>query len=642
MKKKKNRLLSAALAVVLGVGTLLPVANVFAQEYYPATNTPYKFHLANYATPGGPELVGAKYDLKQTGKMLKTGSIEAMDPSDILTKAEIADVNKKEINDPGRYELIQVERPHGYLLGQGFEDKEMKKPLTKVVVDFPKIGDDGQIAKDQVYNVEPKFEKAQKEFNLTKTGDDGKALAGVEFNVYALKYAADNEYKAQFGIPEGKAFSDKEVKDKIRVATGTSDSNGKVAWNGGKLILREGSYYLEESNVPEGYGRRGYFLTLAAKEGKDLTAATPEDFEFKITNAYAGSKTVATEKDGVVTLKNYQVPNGKGGDAKMTKAIANIGEATEVQDNVKYDKIATLKAKEHGQFKINFKTPRNLEDYKALSYEDTLRAEYKLVANSIKVKAGEEVNPAWVKVTTAGQNITITIVDEKEATTAAKAGTEVIVEFVVSVNRDVAVHGSDVDNGLKAIYKLKDSEPVVDPNGNDPTPDPNKPVDPKPTPNEIPDTEKPKAHIINTVTTIYSKDKTSKDPVDGAKFIIEKKDPNGDWKKVETPELKTIKGKTSVEDLDPGDYRIVNTTPADGYKKKGVPQEFNIPEKPANDTDKTIVTEKTFYYDKDDKAGLLPSTGTLGMIPYVALAGVLVGVFMVLRKRKETEAHTTK
>lgn len=646
--KNKKRILSAALAVLLGVSTVLPTANVFAaNNYYPNDSAPYKFNLSNHHTKadfdGGKKITGAKYDLKLVGKMLKTGAIENQEAVSELTKATIDEVNKKELNTPGRYELTQVERPFGYLLGQGTDADG--KALDKVVVDFPVIDDQGQISKTQVYNIAPKFTKVEKEFSFTKLGHQKKALKDVGFNLYALNLAEEGRYKELYGskIPASDAkFSN--VNSNILVASGKTNEKGKIVWDQGTVKLAEGSYFLEESSVPDGYRKQNFFVTLKAKAGLERTAAKIEDFEFVITKTDAAKTVVSTDSSDAasgLSITNYNTPtpgNGDGtsGGAEFSKKIANIGDKTTVQENQDYKAEVVLKAKDHAQFQIKFTTPEDAKSYAALSYTDTLRSEYTLLKDSVVVKAGTETDPSWVKVDKQDKQLKLTLIETAADAQNVKENQEVIVEFVVKVNRDVATHGSKVDNGLVCDWSTPLDNPKVNPNGNDPDPDPN---DIPRTPNgntPIPDKDKPKAEIINSQTTIRTKDIKTKEDISNGTFIIEKKDEKGNYKKVDiTPEIKTDKnGVVVIEDLPTGDYRIVNTKAPDGYKRKATPQEFSI--KP-EDGKKTIENERIFYYDKNDKVGILPSTGTLGTLPYLLSATLLLGVFVALRKRNAEE-----
>lgn len=651
--KTKKRILSTALAVLLGVSAVLPTANVFADGakstvgpdyYYPSTNAPYMFNLSNHHNKAdydaGKKLTGAKYDLKMVGKMLKTGAMEKIDPAEEeLTKATIDEVNKKELSTPGRYELTQVERPFGYLLGQGTD--EHGKALDKVVVDFPIIDDKGQIAKTQVYNIAPKFTKVEKDFSFKKVNSKGQALPGVGFNIYALNLAEEGKYNELYG---SKLTGNKNFKDnlsKLLIDSGTTDAEGKIAWNSGTLKLAEGSYFLEESSVPSGYRKQHFFVTLKAKAGLERTAAKLEDFEFVITKANTEKTPISSGAIENLTITNYNLPtpgNGDGtsGDAEFSKKVVNIGDKTTVQEGQNYTAETVLKAKDHAQFKLTFKTPQDVQDYETLRYVDDLDSAYTLIKESVVIKAGNETNPSWVKTVNQDNKLGLELIKDPADAKNVPAGQEVTVEFVVKVNRNVAVHGSTVNNGLEAFWGYTPKYPGVDPNGKDPEPDtssdntPNsedssKKIDPK---------DQTKTEIINSKTTIRTKDLKSKENIPNGTFIIEKKDEKGDYKKLNiTPEIKTdTNGEVVIEDLPTGEYRIVNTKTPDGYKRKAAPQEFTIGSKP-EDGKKTIENERIFYYDKDDTVGLLPSTGTLGTLPYLLSAGLLLGVFVALRKR---------
>lgn len=664
LKKLKKTILSTSLALLIGASALIP-SGVFAEpggggksllgdddKYYPVVNAPYKFQLANYGKKYANEedynkdenkLKGAKYKINEVGKMLKTGEIEKNAEPKKIFEGSIDGVNSKEITVPGRYELIQVERPHGYLLGQGKD--EHGKALEKVTVDFPVINENGQIASadKQFYKVAPKFEKVEKEFNLKKLGDDGKALKDVEFKLSALFFAEEGALKKYYT----------EHGNSNVIATGTSGEDGTVTWNTAGLKLVEGKYLLEETKVPEGYAKRNFIVTLGAKAGKELTATSKEDFEFKIERA--NGKTVngldlGKENGGLVELNNYNAPtpkeNGKDkGTAEVSKEIANIGTKTEVCDNLTFAKKINLRTTENAQYKISFGIPKDILAYKAFSLTEEIPEGLKLVDNSkIRVTGTDSnnsdlTNVDWIKVENKGKTITIKVMENGEGT-GVVAGAKINVEFIVSVDRSKVNHGGEILNNVTTDYDPGEKTPNFKCDGNGACGTEN-PLDPsktkdveKPSPQSIPKNDQPKAVITKTTTTVRAQDAESKTGLPGVSYKVQVKDGDS-WvdAKNENGEVITVttkdNGEVEIIDLPNGDYKIINTNIPTGYHKKGLPQEFKIKQ---DTPDNKII----FNYDKnDEKVGILPSTGTLGMVPF-ALAGMaLVGAFISLNKKKE-------
>ncbi len=663
LKKLKKTILSTSLALLIGASALIP-SGVFAElgggsglgndnKYYPVVNAPYKFQLANYGKKYDNEedynkdenkLKGAKYKINEVGKMLKTGEIEKNAEPKKIFEGSIDGVNSHEIKAPGRYELIQVERPHGYLLGQGKD--EHGKALEKVIVDFPVINENGQIASadKQFYKVAPKFEKVEKEFNLKKLGDDGKALKDVEFKLSALFFAEEGALKKYYT---------EHTKSNV-IATGISGEDGTVKWNTAGLKLVEGKYLLEETKVPEGYAKRNFIVTLGAKAGKELTATSKEDFEFKIERAngkVVNGLDLGKENGGLVELNNYNAPtpkeNGKNkGTAEVSKEIANIGTETKVSDNLTFAKKINLRTTENAQYKISFGIPKDILAYKDFSLKEQIPEGLKLVDNSeIRVTGTDSnnsplTNVDWVKYSNSENTITIEVMKNGEGP-GVVPGAKINVEFIVSVDRNKVTHGGEILNNVTTDYDPGEKTPnfKCEDKGACGT---ENPLDPsntsdvkKPSPQSIPDNDQPKAVITKTTTTVRAQDAVeNKTGLSGVSYKVQVKDGDS-WvdAKNENGEVVTVttkdNGEVEIIDLPNGDYKIINTNIPTGYHKKGLPQEFKIKQ----DTPDNKIT---FNYDKsDEKVGILPSTGTLGMVPF-ALAGIaLVGAFISLNKKKE-------
>ena len=83
---------------------------------------------------------------------------------------------------------------------------------------------------------------------VTKLNEDGKALAGAKFAIYATEANATNKQNA--------------------LGAGTSDASGKVVFLNGKgeeLKVQSGNYFIAELEAPEGYNVYGKVIPISVE-----------------------------------------------------------------------------------------------------------------------------------------------------------------------------------------------------------------------------------------------------------------------------------------------------------------------------------------------------------------------------------------
>ncbi|MCI7741097.1 MAG: DUF5979 domain-containing protein [Clostridiales bacterium] len=163
---------------------------------------------------------------------------------------------------------------------------------------------------------------------VKQNSKDGKALAGAEFTVY----------------------SDKDLKN--RVATATTDANGKLAFG----FKSEGSFYLKETKAPSGYvlsdkvveltvSTKSYAVEKVKNEDKTITMTIVPVLELKVKGAelLSGSTSMFVLKNDPETYIDITVNKVWVNDKESGKRPETIT-VTLYKDGEKYDS-KTLSAK---------------------------------------------------------------------------------------------------------------------------------------------------------------------------------------------------------------------------------------------------------------------------------------------------------
>lgn len=573
-------------------GTVVPVMAETSFKPYPHTG-PYTIQVSNHfnKVTGDANLIGAEYklvkayDMDETGKLVNQKNEEVA--RDSLTKEK--DVITFTLNNPGQYKLEQVKRPYGYFLGQGYKDAEKKEPLTEVVFDLPLVSK-GVISENQTLKIQPKFTKAELPLKFIKTTEDGKPMAGVDFDLYQIKLhenATQEEIKNNGQIIESQK----------------SDQEGKVNF---AVLLQEGTYVLHEKNLPKGYGERYVEFTVKAKESKEFTAASVDDLEIVSSNA---------DFDGKI-LKNVKEPlGGEPGDKedKDFPGVPFFKEVKKVADKDYSQRVSATK-NDNLNYRATFLMPKDIKKYTKFIAVDQINDKLSLVSDAVTVKLnGADTDAATVTVDKDAKKLVMTINDFSKL----NGGDELSFEFEVKLDGEL-VAGESIKNNVVVTYNDGGKTP-----GGDPVPD-------KTT--DIPEPKRPE--IIPNIgeINITGQDGKDKTPLPGAEFKIEYKDPEtGKWKEypTDTPIVTGKDGKIKIPNLPNGEYKITNTKAPDGYRKNHEPKIVVIDkDHPKHD----IVFE--FF----KSTGFFPSTGTLGMVPYMLGSAFAVGAAgLALRKKDKKE-----
>lgn len=102
--------------------------------------------------------------------------------------------------------------------------------------------------------------------------------------------------------------------------------------------------------------------------------------------------------------------------------------------------------------------------------------------------------------------------------------------------------------------------------------------------------------------------------------------------------VSSTNGTITVEGLDEGDYRLVETKAPDGYNKLSAPVEIKIGATTENNGQSVTVTGNT--QEVINKAGsLLPETGGIGTVMFTIIGGVgilvIAASFLLGNKKKK-------
>lgn len=373
----------------------------------------------------------------------------------------------------------------------------------------------------------------------------------------------------------------------------------------------------------------GYYMIIQTDAASDSAYSVAV-----VSTAYAG------ENGLTVTLKR-DVP-------ELTKKVKDTndtqGDTSEWQDSADYD------VNDYVPFQLTGTMPKNIAAYKTYAYtfHDKMSAGLTFVNDNehpVKVYAvnGEiktEIEEGYTVVTTGLANdetFNVKFADLKAAKGADDAeitvdkNTKIVVEYYGQLNGEAVIGKAGNPNSAYLEYE---NNPEAEGKGTGKTPE-----------DKV---------IVFTYEVDINKVNKDKTPLEGATFLLEKKNSNGEWVRVD--ELEATQNGTSYtskfQRVDDGTYRLTETKAPAGYTPIA-PKEFTISathdteskdpkltkfeitgltDNPISNTDGTASADIV-----NTKGSELPSTGGMGtVLLYVAgiAVFVLAGATLVMALRR--------
>lgn len=632
MNSNSKRFTSLLLALFMLFGVFMPLVKAAEDK---ATEEEYTFdesgqgqiHIINRVKGGTKNLIGAQYKIVRTHKMLKTGKLEPITPEEVIKDSkhgnneffEITDENGITIDVPktGRYEIEQIKRPAGFYYGQGTQENG-KHFEGKAIIDFP-LMKGGKPISFQTQEVEPKMEEVRLDLTLTKTlGLNGTNLPGVSFTAYPIKLHGDDK---NLTVAEKDGYN----------VTFKSNDDGTYKCDK-KKGLTEGTYYLVEEVsgkvlTDNKLAPKTIFnLEVKArgeKEEEKNKASSPADFEILLDG-----------KPLEGSIINYQVPTPGSPDNNNPKNEKTASPFMKVVRSAEYDatknpttnagNVATIRKGKNAVYTISLRLPQDIRNYHSYSFVDKIDGKAKLV----EAKAIGESKGLTINANKETNEVTGSI-DTKTAVGGALIEIEVTVTGETVTKKD-----NPVKNNVSVAYNPLGKTGGVDPSKGE---DKEKETDKKKH-NEtvdIPENDQPKLNIAPFKLTIKAQDGSKKDvKLEGATFNIIPLDKDG---KEVTSEIKPFTtggdGSVQIPDL-AGKYKIKNIKAPDGYPINATEQTVDFTK---SNNDKEIIFD---FFKSETK---LPSTGTLGTIPYL-MGTAMVGIpaFFLIGKKKKEENEEEK
>lgn len=373
----------------------------------------------------------------------------------------------------------------------------------------------------------------------------------------------------------------------------------------------------------------GYYMIIQTNAASDSAYSVAV-----VSTAYAG------ENGLTVTLKR-DVP-------ELTKKVKDTndtqGDTSEWQDSADYD------VNDYVPFQLTGTMPKNIAAYKTYAYtfHDKMSAGLTFVNDNehpVKVYAvnGEiktEITDGYIVETTGlakDETFNVKFADLKAAKGADDAeitvdeNTKIVVEYYGQLNGEAVIGKAGNPNRAYLEYE---NNPEAEGEGTGKTPE-----------DKV---------IVFTYEVDINKVNKDKTPLEGATFLLEKKNSNGEWVRVD--ELEATQNGTSYtskfQRVDDGTYRLTETKAPAGYTPIA-PKEFTISathdteskdpkltkfeitgltDNPISNTDGTASADIV-----NTKGSELPSTGGMGtVLLYVAgiAVFVLAGATLVMALRR--------
>ena len=210
-------------------------------------------------------LAGAVFELRAAEDIVgKDGTVwfHAGDVADTITTTEAGKDASKEL-PLGRYELVEVSAPEGYLLDGAPHEVELRyaDDHTAVVEMNVTLGND-------YLSAEITLEKEKEDLEIIMEGDHARqALVNIPGEGFVFGLFADEELRV----------GDVTLTADTLVATGATDAAGKLAFVGN---FPHGAYYVKELSAPDGWtlnpAKFAVTLEPQAQSGGVIRVSLPE------------------------------------------------------------------------------------------------------------------------------------------------------------------------------------------------------------------------------------------------------------------------------------------------------------------------------------------------------------------------------
>ena len=210
-------------------------------------------------------LAGAVFELRAAEDIVgKDGTVwfHAGDVADTITTTEAGKDASKEL-PLGRYELVEVSAPEGYLLDGAPHEVELRyeNDHTAVVETTVTLGND-------YLSAEITLEKEKEDLEIIMDGDEVRqALVNIPGEGFVFGLFADEELRV----------GDVTLTADTLVATGATDAAGRLAFVGN---FPHGAYYVKELSAPDGWtlnpAKFAVTLEPQAQSGGVIRVSLPE------------------------------------------------------------------------------------------------------------------------------------------------------------------------------------------------------------------------------------------------------------------------------------------------------------------------------------------------------------------------------
>lgn len=597
---------------------------------------------------------GGSYLVEQVAQYTSSGTrVEVSGVASQTVNLSPTEANSILLDSDGEYRITPKDRIPGYLndLGathkvesDGVTETQLDEPAGHYIYAFPLI-DAGVTSDNQTVDFQPKLREARTTLNIDKVGDDKTTpLGGVGFKVYKT-------FDAQTGVDTSA--------NPVEVGAGVTGADGRVSFEN----LIEGEYFfVEDSNVvPSMYlpdVRKVEFGVETDGEEVFITVGDKSDI-----GVYGNNERGSKDDENTFTRFNYIDP------AQNKEETYQSLKSNYVGDGYAVDSINTTKGQATGknegvvyvntdgviEFSSSVDIPNNFNDFSEFTVVDEVDSKLTIDPSSIELRlVGQEgVNKTLTAPSGAlvhkGQTITLNakhadIVDELDS---VENNTDYLVlTYKATVDTDSIDEGVEFETlhntqTLTADSNMNDDEPVVS------------------------STEHKTQLRVREGRIVVDKDASDGEntPLAGAEFQLYRPALEGEsaevtshgrgWVKAVNPRgenanyfgVTDSEGYLAFENLQYGDYLLVETKAPDGYRLNNNHELIEI--RDSNSDIEYVAGEGNTYTAEITnmrRNQIFPGTGTTGNILTLVVLGVAGGalVTVTVKKRKENEEEASE